>query len=298
MSAFAGRRDRVVSLLQLYELGFTYREIERRVERGFLHPKYRAVYAVGHPKLTVKGELRAALLACGDTAFLDGRTAAADYGLRSMNLREIEVTVVADHTPRHAGLLVRRTRKLPHRSEVQTRYGLRIASVPRVLVGLAARETPAELLRLLTEAVRKGSLSFAAMEEALARHARAPGIRTLNDVYARYRPGPDRKSHLEKSFDAYAATDPRIPAYDKNVHMGPYEFDCHWPQHGVVLELDGRPYHRALQDRDNDNAKDIWVQTHHMNILRISDFRWEYERGGAINDLLGLLELAQHRHAA
>jgi hypothetical protein len=166
------------------------------------------------------------------------------------------------------------------------------------MVDLARRETPFEQMRLITEAVRKGSLSFAAMEEALARHTRAPGIGTLNDVYARYRPGPDRKSGLEEAFDAYAATDPRIPPYDKNVHMGRYEFDCHWPQLGVILELDGRPYHRALEDRDKDNAKDTWVQLHGMNILRVSDFRWEYDQAGAINDLLALLELARHRHAA
>jgi hypothetical protein len=28
-----------------------------------------------------------------------------------------------------------------------------------------------------------------------------------------------------------------------------------------------------------------------MNILRISDFRWEYDQAGAINDLLGFLQL-------
>jgi hypothetical protein len=291
MSALAGRQDRVVSLLQLFGLGFTYREVEWRIERGFLQPKHRGVYAVGHPKLTARGELRAALMACGETAFVSGRTAAADYGLRPLQLQAIEVTVVADRTPHHHGLIVHRTSKPPHRSEVQIRYGLRVSSVPRALIDLASRETPEELLRLITEAVRKGCLNFPAMEEALERHARAPGMRVLKDVYSRYRPGPDRKSQLEHSFDAYAATDPRIPPYEKNVHMGPYEFDCHWPEQGVVLEFDGRPYHRALQDRDNDNAKDIWVQRHRMRILRVSDFRWEYDRAGAVEDLLGLLAL-------
>jgi hypothetical protein len=293
LSTLAGCQDRVVSMLQLFELGFTYREVRRRMERGFLHPKHRGVYAVGHPKLTVKGELRAALMACGDTAFISGRTAAAERGLRAMNLNAIEITVVATSTPRHPGLIVHRTSKPPHRSEVKDYYGLRVASVPRILVDQSARETPQELLRLITEAVRKGVLNFASMEEALNRHARRPGIKTLKDVYERYRPGPDRKSQLEHSFDTYAATDPRIPPYEKNVHMAPYEFDCYWPTEGVLLELDGRPYHRALQDRDNDNAKDIWIQRHRLNGLRVSDFRWEHDRAGAIDDLLGLLELRE-----
>jgi hypothetical protein len=210
-----------------------------------------------------------------------------------MNLRAIEVTVVGTSARKHEGLIVHRTRTPPHRNEVQTRYGLRISSVPRALIDQSARETPQELLRLITEAVRKGILSFASMEEALNRHTHRPGIKTLKDVYERYRPGPDRKSQLEHSFDTYAATDPRIPPYEKNVHMAPYEFDCYWPAQAVILELDGRPYHRALQDRDNDNAKDIWIQRHRLNGLRVSDFRWEHDRAGAIDDLLGLLELRE-----
>ncbi len=291
MARAAGSQDGVVSWLQLFELGFTYDDVRGFVRRGALHPKHRGVFAVGHPKLTVKGELRAALMACGDTAFLAGRTALADAGLRQMDLKAIEVTVVAKSTPKHARLTVHRTSRQPHRSEVQTRRGLRVSSVARALIDRAPKETPEELLRLIEEAVRKGVLNFASMEEALERHRRRPGIAKLNDVYGRYRPGPDRKSGLERSFDAYAATDPRIPPYEKNVHMGPYEFDCHWPTEGVVLELDGRSYHRALEDRDRDNAKDIWVQTHHMSILRVGDFRWEYDRAGAIDDLLALLEL-------
>jgi hypothetical protein len=297
MSVLADEQDGVVSLLQLYELGFTYREVQRRVERGVLHQVRRGVYAVGRRKLTVSGELRASLMACGETAFLSGRTALADAGLRSMNLKAIEVTVVARRTPKHPGMTVHRTSKQPHRSEVQTRRGLRISSVPRALIDRASKEKPDELLRLIEEGVRKGVLNFASMEEALERHARRPGIAKLKDVYGRYRPGPDRKSGLERSFDAYAATDPRIPPYEKNVHMGPYEFDCHWPEHRVVLELDGRSYHRAQEDRDRDNAKDIWVQTHQMRILRVSDFRWEYDRAGAIDDLLALLELGRRRAA-
>jgi hypothetical protein len=237
-------------------------------------------------------------MACGDTAFLAGRTAAADYGLRPLNLRAIEVTVVAGHTPRYEGLIVRRTGREPHRSEVRTRYGMRVSSVPRMLIDSAPCETPVELLRLITEAVRKGCLNFANMEEALDRHARRPGIGTLKDVYSRYRPGPDRKSQLERAFDAYAATDPRIPPYEKNVRMPPYELDCVWRNEAVVLELDGRPYHRALADRDRDHAKDIWLQRRQLAIIRISDFRWEYDRDGAIEDLLALLELGRQRHAA
>jgi hypothetical protein len=67
------------------------------------------------------------------------------------------------------------------------------------MVDLASRESPVEQMRLITEAVRKGALSFAAMEEALTRHGHSPGIGTLKRVCGRYRPGPDRKSWLDQA---------------------------------------------------------------------------------------------------
>jgi very-short-patch-repair endonuclease len=298
IAVIAGGQDGVISLAQLYELGLTYDDVRWRVAKGWLHPLYRGVFAVGHAKVSATGRLRAALMTLAPTSFLSGRTGAADYGLRPLNLRAIEVTVIADRTPKRDGLIVHRTGQEPHRSEVKVRRGLRVASVPRILVELAPRETPDELLRLITVAVRKGCLDFKAMEEALHRHERRPGLGTLKDVYARYRPGPDRKSGLERSFDAYAATDPRIPRYDKNVRMGPYEFDCVWNDHAVVLELDGRPYHRALADTDNDNAKDIWLRRRGLTPIRINDFRWEYDRAAAVDDLLALLALGARRSAA
>jgi hypothetical protein len=89
MSVIAARQDGVISLLQLFRLGFSYEEVRRRVERGVLHQIHRGVYAVGHTKLSAKGRLRGALMACGETAFLAGRTAAAEYGLRAHSGREI-----------------------------------------------------------------------------------------------------------------------------------------------------------------------------------------------------------------
>jgi Transcriptional regulator, AbiEi antitoxin len=297
ISGIAGGQDGVISTEQLTRLGLTKDDIRRRVLKGWLHPLHRGVYAVGHRNLTSRGFLRAALLTCGPTGFLDGRTAAADYGLRAQNFKAIEVTVVASKTPKRSGLIIHRTRHEPHRSEVRTRYGLRVATVPRLLITLAPRETPTELMRLITEAVRRKALNIASMEEAFTRHERAPGIGLLKDVYSRYRPGPDRKSNLERSFDAYAATDSRIPPYEKNVRLGPYEFDCFWRHEQFALELDGRPYHSALEDMDNDRAKDIWLQRNRIGGMRITDFRWEYERDGAVEDLLALLALARERAA-
>ncbi|HWD64082.1 MAG TPA: hypothetical protein VG405_02835, partial [Solirubrobacteraceae bacterium] len=87
------------------------------------------------------------------------------------------------------------------------------------------------------------------------------------------------------------ATDSRIPPYEKNVYQGPHEWDVVFRAQGLAVELDGRPYHVALQDMENDRAKDIWAQRRGLRIMRITDFAWDYGRDQAVRDLLALLAL-------
>jgi hypothetical protein len=125
----------------------------------------------------------------------------------------------------------------------------------------------------------------------MARHERRPGIAKLQLVAGRYLDPTDRKSGLEESFDAHCRSDPRIPPYEKNVHLGPYEIDCWFAAQRLAVELDGRPFHVALKDFDRDRAKDIWLQRQGSRVMRITDFMWEYGRTQAVEDLLALLAL-------
>jgi hypothetical protein len=78
----------------------------------------------------------------------------------------------------------------------------------------------------VTVGVRKGVFDATKLSTTLARHPQRPGTRILHDLLHRYLDPTDRKSGLERSFDAYARTDPRIPPYERNVYLGPYEIDC------------------------------------------------------------------------
>jgi very-short-patch-repair endonuclease len=281
----------LITLVQLQSLGLTYTEVRRRAQKGRLFPLHRGVFAVGRPDVSAKGLLRAALLATTDGSFLSHRTSLAAQGLRSIDTRHIELTVIAQHTPRRPGLVIHRSSAEPHRSEVRERFGLRYSSLARALVEVAASEPPDELIRLMTQGIRKNLLEIKALEETIARHTRRPGIAKLQLISRRYLDPSDRKSELERSFDAHCLTDPRIPPYEKNVHMGPYEIDCWFGSQRLAVELDGRPYHVALKDFDRDRAKDIWLQRQGNRVMRITDFMWEYARTQALDDLLALLAL-------
>lgn len=297
LARIATRQRGVVTRDQLYELGFSYWGIHRRLRVGRLHRVHHNVYAVGHARLTTQALLVAAVLSVGPRSFLSHRTAAAVHGLRVVNLREIELTLPGSGGRPHASLVVHRARKEPHADDVRTRGELRVSSVPRMLVELAPRETPVELQRLVTEAVRKRLLrpdtrdGRATIEATLARHEGRPGLGKLTAVLAVYRRTKSRKSDLERAFDRLLAHHPEIPEPQTNIHIGHWEIDCFWPEHKLAVELDGRPYHVAAQDMERDRIKDADLLRRGITPLRFTDFRVEHDSLGILSDLHHFLKV-------
>jgi hypothetical protein len=279
----------VVTVGQLVACGLSRDQIKRLADRGHLHRLHRGVYAVGHRRLVDHAWLIAALLACGPTAFLSHRTAAAVWGLRPVAVKAIEITVTGGASRKR--LIVHRASVQPNPDDVRTRNGLRVSSVPRLLVELGSRERPAELTRLVTQAARKRVLEVDKIEEALGRHARRPGLARVKEALSAYRPGPDRKSDLEIAFDALLEEHPDIPRPIPNVTIAGWEIDCYWPGQSVALELDGRPYHVAVRDMEKDRLKDAKLLGLGIRPLRITGARLEHDARDALADLRTLLQL-------
>ncbi|MGI9183528.1 MAG: type IV toxin-antitoxin system AbiEi family antitoxin domain-containing protein [Solirubrobacteraceae bacterium] len=287
LAELAGRQFGVVSRGQLLGLGFSPDQIRGRLRRGLLHRVHRDVYAVGHRRLVPHARLVAALLTCGPAAFLSHRIAAAVWGLREINVRHIEVTVPGASAPVRAELVMHRTTNRPHPADISSRNGLRVSSVPRLLIELAATETPVELDRLITEAVRRRILNLEALEAALKRHSRWPGLARLKPALRAYRPRRDRKSDLERAFDRLI-TETDVPPPQRNVIVHGWELDCYWPGAKLAVELDGRPYHVAVRDTERDKIKDANLLRHGINVLRITDLRLELDAPGVLDDVRAL----------
>jgi Transcriptional regulator, AbiEi antitoxin len=291
VARLAARQSGVVTFTQLLAVGLTRHRIADLSRTGGLHRLHRGVYAVGHRKPTRDGWLTAALLAVGADSFLSHLTAAALHGLRTLNLRQIHVTAVGPAPRTRSGLVIHRTTQAPVRGELTTVNGLTVSTVPRLLVELSPTETKQDLTRLITVAVRKHAFSHDTLERLLKVHAGRPGIANLNAAYAAYRPRPDRKSDLELAFDELLEQHPEIPEPLRNVESDVGELDYYWPEYNVVLELDGRPYHLAVEDIERDRLKDAKLLTQGIRPLRITDQRFEHDANGAIKDLKQLLQL-------
>ena len=264
------------------------------VTSGQLWRVRRGVYADARSPMTRRGHLFAAVLSFppGAHAFFSHRTAAALLGLRELSVSRLELTIVADHTPKRPPLRIHRAREMPPADELRTRGdGLTYSSAMRMLVELAARETPEELSRLITAAARKRLLDPQGVERTLMRNAGARGIGDLRAALAAYRPTPADKSGFERDFAEWLTTDPRIPPPQRNVHLGGWELDFYWPDQRVVAETDGERFHMLPADRERDYRKDAWLQRHRIAVLRVGEFRFEHDRPGILDDLLGLLGL-------
>lgn len=263
------------------------------VAKGYLHELYYRVYVVGHANVSERGRLRGAILTCGNGAFLSHRTAAALLGLRATNLHAIEVTVPGHGDVKRALLAVHRTRHVPVRDELRTTNGLRHSSFARMLVELAPRESEKELLRLVEEGVRRRLFLIEKVEAALERHARRPGISRLERPLAHYLDRSDRKSPLERAFDRELARRPQIPPPERNVLLAAggvtWELDCLWREHGVVLELDGRPFHVIERDFEKDKLKDMKLAAAGLVVVRVTTQRFERDRDAAFEDIEAVL---------
>jgi hypothetical protein len=296
MAALGRRQDAVFGVEQLRELGLSDRQLVRLVRQGRLVRRPRGVYADALTKISQRGQLLAGLLALGETAFLSHRTALALYGVRLVNLKQIEVTVVADHTPRHDSLVVHRTRIVPDDHELRTVDGLRTASPSLALVETAGRETDQELDRLIAELARRRLLDLDQIDIAIARRAGLRGLKRLRAALGRYRTpagGPaENGSALERDFAAWLAHHPEVPPAERTVTLGPWELDFYWPAHRLVVETDGEQYHCTPQELERDRLKDVWLQRRDHRVIRVAEFRFEHDRPGILGDLEAMVQAA------
>jgi hypothetical protein len=299
----------LITRSQMVKLGFAHAEIVGFVEHGDLRRLHRGVYADGRAPLTDHALLKAALLAfAGRDVWLSGQAASMGWHLERVSVPHLEVTVVARATPRQRqGLLVRSARAAPHPSEVRTRNGLRVSSIPRLLIERAATGADTDsdieqLHRLIEQAVRRNLLDIPDLAATLERNLRHAGTLAVKRTCEEYLPHTDRKSGLERAFDRWLLKHPEIPPPQRNIRLGPWEIDCYWPDHSLALELDGRPYHTVVEDIERDHRKNTWLQANGNRFLRVTDTRFKRDKTGVHRDLTMMLALpgrgAQHLEAA
>jgi very-short-patch-repair endonuclease len=259
LARLAARQHGVVTVRQLYSLGFSDDQVRTLVRAGWLHRLHRGVYAVGHPRLTEHGRWMAAVLAGGPNAVLSHQAAAELWRLRQRRQAgsaSVDITVPrrAGIRPR-AGLLVHRVPTLKA-EETTTRDRIPVTIPARTILDLATVLPRRELERAIDEADRLNLCNEGELDEVVQAHSGRAGAGSLRSILREHRVGTTAtRNDFEEAFLTLCRSH-HLPQPEVNVPLLDFVVDFLWRDETVVVEVDGRATHgtrRAFQaDRDRD----------------------------------------------
>src|SRR4051794_18443671 len=164
VATVAAAQAAVVSVEQLHAAGLGRGAIAHRVRRGRLHRVHRGVYVVGVRRLTPRGSLWAAVLACGgpDGAVVSHQSALSFYDLLDAS-GQVHVTVAGAYRS-VPGIRVHRSRTLDFdRDTLRQPDGLRVTTIMRTLHDVSTTASDRDLRRACHEADYRGLLDHDAL---------------------------------------------------------------------------------------------------------------------------------------
>jgi hypothetical protein len=266
ISDFALRQHGVITAAQLRQAGLSYAAISQRVKSGRLHRIHRGVYAVGHPAASQHAKWMAAVLACGPSAVLSHRSAAALWEL----LRPIE-------GPVEVSIRTKNGRRPRYGIRVHRRAGLPMQSLTiRSLIPVTVPWQTIEDLR----GVVSPQLQRRALRQAEVRRL-APGPHS---------PGDRTRSDLELYFLNLCRRN-GIPPPLVNVRIGRWTVDFLWPEHRLVVETDSWRFHGGSVAFEDDHARDLDLRRRGYAVHRFSERQIREEEDVVVFDLAAALGL-------
>jgi very-short-patch-repair endonuclease len=286
IAALAARQHGVVARAQLVALGLGHRAIDHRVACGRLHVVHHGVYAVGHRRLTRRGQWMAAVLAAGPGATLSHRSAAALWDLHRSAQTRIEVSTPSRRRHR-PGIEVHRAGLQP--DEVTEVDGIPVTTVPRTLLDLAAVLPRSRLERAIERAEALRLTDPVSLDGLLRRYPRRHGTRSLREVVRQGIEPILTRSELEDRFlaflDARGLPRPRV-----NVLIEGLEVDFVWPEQRLIVELDGHNTHGTRAAFERDRQRDRILQAAGWRVVRITWRQLQDDPAAIARDLGRLLE--------
>jgi uncharacterized protein DUF559/putative AbiEi antitoxin of type IV toxin-antitoxin system len=266
VARLAARQEATVSTAQMHALGLSEGAIATRVRRGGLHRVHHGVYVLGIRRLTPRGWLWAAVLACGgpDAAVISHLSAATVWRMRDRWPAVVDVTTLRAARPR-PGIRVHTSRTLTF-DDLTHHRGLPITTPARTVVDVTPLLDDRELLRACGEAQFHGHFDRALPE--------AGPVRLRGALAKLARTGPQRtKSELENTFLAIVDRHD-LPPPLVNAPVLTYTVDFLWPEHKLIVETDGRNHLRPIV-YEADRRRDAILQLHGHRVVRFTTLHLE-----------------------
>ncbi|PZS09230.1 MAG: hypothetical protein DLM64_11005 [Solirubrobacterales bacterium] len=255
---------------QLVALGLGNGIIDHAVASGRLSSIHRGVYALAHLALLPLATELAAVLACGEEAFVSHQSAAAVWGIRPGGQGEVEVTVVArDVGRRRKGIHVHRAAVIDP-VDLGRHRGIPITAPARTLLDVAAARRGRELERAFDEALVRRLVSEASVRAVLRRYPGRRGSRPLSALVDGGGLPAMTRSQAEELF-LELLRKAGLPRPAVNASLGRYEVDFLWRAERLVVEIDGFTFHRERGAFEADRHRDAELKAAGFTVLR---FTW------------------------
>lgn len=288
----------VISLRQLAACGLSASAARSRLAARRLHRVYRGVYSPGL-FLPALGAEAAALLACGPSAVLSHRTAAALHALRLDNRRVIDVTAGRLHGRRQGTIATHSAARL---RPVDTTIvgGLPVTSIARTVLDCTPRLGRRGTEKLCQAAVLQQTFDLRAFESVLQHlrgHPGAPKLAGALEDLTRSKgttvsPPEDA---LLAAFRAAGLPEPECNAPIELPDGSWIRADFLWRRHRLIVEADPRGTHDRTASYRSDRRRDREARRLGFETARFSDHDIENSAGCAreVHDLLRSMESNQ-----
>lgn len=269
----AASRHGVVLRDHLVKAGVAAHRIEHRVKTGELQPVQRGVYLVG-PIAGVHARTMAAVLACGgDTdsraAVVSHHTAGAMFGQLADGGSAVDLIVRSWRGIKRAGIRVHRVQDLAT-DEITTFEGIPVTTPCRTLLDLATTLPSRDLERAVACTLRLELATAADIRSMLNRHRARAGTRWLGSIIDREaEPALTRSDPEERLLALIREAGLPLPRVNGVTHG--LEVDLLWPEHGLVIEVDGYAFHSSRRAFERDRMRDAVLVSAGLRVMR---FTW------------------------
>ena len=267
IAAIAASQHDIVSRQQLLGLGLSRDAVAHRIANGWLHPVFPGVYSVGTPVRTPLRRAAAAVLACGDHAWLSGASAMCLWGFWRRWPDPIEV-VITHGNRRRDGIVVHRSRALQD-EDLTVQLGIRVTSPAWTVLDTTPRiGNDDKLARTVDNALHALVLTRGMLAETVLRNPLHPGKARLMTFVTR-EDGPSR-SDWERAFPAFCAAH-GLPRPLLSVQIGRHHTaDALFPDARLIVELDSWRSHSGPHAFERDRERDAQALLIGLATVRIT----------------------------
>jgi hypothetical protein len=268
ITRLAIRQHGIVTRQQLLNLGLGSEAITYRVRHGRLFRVHPGVYAVGRPTRMPLELASAAVLACGPGAALCDLAALALWGFRGNLHAPFDVAVRGNRRP--TGIKVHRLATLDPGTDLTTQRAIRVTSPARTVLDCAPKLDDKTRARTINDALRSGYLTRSALQDVATRNPHHPGTRLIAPLASHQ--GRPTRSPDEDEFPAFCVRN-NLPVPLINVIVDGVERDAYFPEHNLIVELDGWDFHNSRQSFEADRTRDADALANGTPTVRITHDR-------------------------